>query len=339
MISAPLKRFAITAFVLLVPLPSWADPQAVKVMPIEYDYVNYVVSTFGILAPQVEEISFPIAGRIEQFHVEEGDRVEAGQLLVELEEEDAREALSQAQSALNTAQRILDRMTTLHARGSIQESQLEDAKDQFYEAEISYKAAQLDLERCYLKSKSAGTILKHRIRSRTSVQPGESIFVFLSDDEPWVTRVELTDRAALMMSSEAEARVYFAPFPAEVFAGRVTRMAKVANPEDGLYTAEITINPGGFTLLPGMVAEIELNKRSEQRYFIVPLDAVLDLKDKKGIIYLVSADGAAAVEKPVTISSVHDEFVALVEDLGEFEFVITHGHHGLSDQAMISIYD
>ena len=318
---------------------SQADQQAVKVAPIEYDYVDHTVRTFGVLAPRVEEISFSIAGRIKQFHVQEGDRVQTNQLIVDLEADDARDTLSQAQNALNKAQRILDRMSTLQTKGSIQISQLEDARDQYKEAEISYNAAQLALDRCYLRSRSDGTILKQRIDSRTSVSPGESIFVFQSDDEPWVTKVELIDKNALMMSSDATAEVYFAPYPGEMFTGRVSRVAKVANPKDGLYTAEVTITPKGFTLWPGMVAELELHKKSAQKYYIVPLDAVLDLKGKRGKIYLASQNRSVAVEKSITINNVQTEFVSLIEDLSGYSDVITHGHHGLQDQSSIKIYD
>ncbi|MBT7371287.1 MAG: HlyD family efflux transporter periplasmic adaptor subunit, partial [Gammaproteobacteria bacterium] len=220
-----------------------------------------------------------------------------------------------------------------------QVSQLEDAKAQYREAEISFEAARLALERCFLRSRFDGTILKQYIESRTSVSPGEPIYVFQSDAEPWVTKVELIDKNALMMASGATAKVNFAPYPGQTLAGWVSRVAHVANPKDGLYTAEVTITPEGLTLWPGMVAELELKKQSDHEYYVVPLDALLDLKGTRGKIYLVSGDQSHAIEKIVTLNGVHHEFVSLLDDLSGYRSVITHGHHGLKDQNPIKIFE
>jgi hypothetical protein len=82
---------------------------------------------------------------------------------------------------------------------------------------------------------------------------------------------------------------------------------------------------------------VDLIKNSDRPYSIVPFDALLDLRKIRGHVYLVDQAGAAAIEKAVTINSIDGHLVALVEDLSEFELVISQGHHGLRDGDAIRI--
>ena len=103
----------------------------VKVVQITSVPIDYHISTFGVLAPNIEDLSFQIKGRIDKFLVDEGDRVAAGDVLVQLEVKDAEDRLSKMKVALDQATRKLSRFEKLHEERSVQKSQLEDAQDDF----------------------------------------------------------------------------------------------------------------------------------------------------------------------------------------------------------------
>jgi len=318
-------------------IQSFGDGQKVKVVAIENEALNQRVRTFGVLAPKVEEVSFQIPGRILKFDVDEGARVKKGQLLVQLQIEDATANLNKAKSQLDNHTRVLARMKTLHETGNIQLSQLEDIQAQLDQSQIAYDQASLNLARCYLNAPSNGVLLKQYIDSRTSVVAGQPIFVFQSDNEPWVTKVDLTDRNSLLISAGASAEVTFSPYPNEVFMGKITEVAQIANVTDGLYTAEIVITTQGKELRPGMVAEVDLISNSTRSFSIVPFDALIDLRKNKGNVYVVSDDENTVVERAVTIRHIDGEAVALEEDLSQHKLVVSKGHHGLRDGAAIRI--
>jgi RND family efflux transporter MFP subunit len=330
-------KCSVLLYLFCISLHSSGESQAVKVIAIKNKLIQLRVRTFGVLAPNVEEISFQIPGRILKFDVEEGDRVKADQQLAQLQTEDARDVIRKAKTQLENMSRVRDRMEKLHKTGNIQISQLEDTQAQYDQLQIALDQAELTLSRCFMTAPSDGILLKQHIDSRTSVAPGQPIFVFQSDDELWVTKVDLTDRNALLMSTGARAEVTFSPYPNVVFAGTVRKVAQVANLKDGLYTAEISISPQGKELRPGMVAEVDVIKKSDRPFSIVPFDALLDLHKNRGHIYLVSEEGGSVIEKPVTINSIDGDLVALEEDLTQFENVVSQGHHGLRDGATIHI--
>jgi multidrug efflux pump subunit AcrA (membrane-fusion protein) len=139
------------------------------------------------------------------------------------------------------------------------------------------------------------------------------------------------------MSSGGTAEVTFAPYPNEIFAGRVRKVAQVANTTDGLYTTEISILTQGKDLRPGMVAEVDLIKSSERTYSIVPFDALLDLKKNKGNVYVLNKQDTTVTERVITINSIDGEVVALEEDLSQFTLVVSKGHQGLRNGSAIVI--
>lgn len=316
-----------------------ANRQRVKAVPIKVQTVTRQVSTYGTLSPKTEELSFKIPGRISSFRVEEGAIVKKGELLAQLETKDARDNLRKQRVLLDQAERSLARMEKLHRDGSIQKSQLEDAQDKFEQVKIAFEQAQLNLERCSLTAPGSGLILKEYLDSRTTVSAGTPIFAYQSTDEEWITKVELTDRNAFALGEGTTAKIRFAPYPDITFNGVLTKLSRVANPGDGLYTAEITITTNGQPLRPGMVAEVDLFKTSARSYVVVPFDALVDVRRNGGVIYLVSSDGSAAVEKPATIYAIEGNNAALMETFDGYEQVVVRGQTNLRDQSLIEIVE
>jgi RND family efflux transporter MFP subunit len=306
---------------------------------IERGPVTNQVSTYGTLSPKIEELSFKIAGRIARFAVEEGASVTAGQLLAQLETQDAEDRLHKQTVELGQVERNYQRMKTLHDKGSIQKSQLEDSAARREQVRIAHEQAKLNLRRCSLRATSAGLVLKEFLESRTTVSAGQPIYSFQSYSAEWTTKVDLTDRNAFAMGEGARARIRFAPYPGVDFAGELSKLARIANPEDALYTAEITITAGDYALRPGMVAEVDLYQTSEQSYSLVPFDALVDLRGRSGNIYVLDESRKAVQQLAVTLVAVQGLQAALKEDLGSYHEVVIRGQQNLQDGSHIRIME
>lgn len=306
---------------------------------IEQGPVTNQVSTYGTLSPKIEELSFKIAGRIARFEVEEGASVSEGQLLATLETQDAEDRLNKQTVELEQAQRSYQRMKTLHDKGSIQNSQLEDSAARLEQVRIAHEQAKLNLRRCSLRATSAGLVLKEFLESRTTVSAGQPIYSFQSYSEEWTTKVDLTDRNAFAMGEGASARIRFAPYPGVDFEGVLSKLARIANPRDALYTAEITISAGDYSLRPGMVAEVDLYQTSNQSYSLVPFDALVDLRGRSGNVYVLNESRAAVQQLPVTLVAVQGLMAALKEDLSSYREVVIRGQQNLQDGSSIRIME
>ena len=309
----------------------------VRVAEVKQTPISRVVSTYGVLSPKIEDLSFQINGRIAEFKVVEGQTVEEGEVLALLDKRDALDSLNKARVERDKAARQLERFETLSSEGVIQADQLENAKDTVSTSQIVFEQAELNLQRCTLLAPARGVILREYLDSRTTVSSGTPIFSFRDISKSWVTEVQLTDRNAFVFGLGTRATARFAPYPGEIFKGVLTKQAGVADENDSLYTVEVTILADGRELRPGMVVEIDLQHESDKVYTMVPLDALVNLRRNRGVIYLLEESSDKVEEQIVHIAAVTGKEVALIESISPGRSVVISGQQSLRDGARIRI--
>tara|TARA_R110002072_G_scaffold1780_1_gene14573 strand:+ start:600 stop:1634 length:1035 start_codon:yes stop_codon:yes gene_type:complete len=309
----------------------------VRVTAVELRPVVRQVSTYGVLAPKIEDLSFRINGRIKQFNAVEGESVTKGQILATLETRDAKDKLDQARVQRDQAARKLERFEKLAEERMVQTSELENSRDELETARINFEQAKLELERCTLIAPADGVILKEHEDSRTTITAGTPIYSFRDISKSWVTEVELTDQNAFAFGVGTIARARFAPYPGEIFNGTLTKQAGVADRRDGLYTVEVTIDDEGRELRPGMVVEIDLIHETQESYTMVPLDALVDLRANQGSIYVLDESQTRVSEFPVHIVTISAGWVALVEPVAEGSKVVIRGQQSLRHNSNVRV--
>ncbi len=314
-----------------------ADGQPVRIATVEKRPLVRTVSTYGVLAPKVEDLSFRIDGRIASFSAFEGQVVEADEVLAALETRDAEDRLDQARVQRDQAARQLERFQKLAEDRMIQASQLEEAVDRLETATINFETAALDLQRCSLRAPAKGVILKEYLDSRTTVSAGTPIYSFRDFSESWITEVELTDQNAFTFGVGTRALARFAPYPGEVFQGELTKQAGVADRNDGLYTVEITIVTEGRELRPGMVVEVDLIHETQENFTMVPLDALVDLRSNRGVVYVLDESMKTVKEVAVHIVAISGGWVALVEPIPPGASVVIRGQQSLRDNTRVRV--
>jgi len=109
---AALRKFLVIAILVIIIIlaaylltgereaPSFATVSAAR------QEIRMMVSTNGIIEPiERSEVYAQIDGRVTHVHVQEGAEISAGQLLIELESEQIRTAITEAHAALLEARR------------------------------------------------------------------------------------------------------------------------------------------------------------------------------------------------------------------------------------------
>ncbi|WP_241078625.1 efflux RND transporter periplasmic adaptor subunit [Natranaerofaba carboxydovora] len=156
------------------------EPPLVEAEPIHRDNLQKTASLTGNVEPDDTVMVIPqLSGEIESIHVEEGDRVEEGELLMTIDDHDYRLQLEEAQSARDAAQAQLDeaeagprdaevtemettlnmakdqeeqmekefeRIESLHEEGFVSDQELEQAEMQYKNAKEQAKAAEAAMD-------------------------------------------------------------------------------------------------------------------------------------------------------------------------------------------------
>lgn len=300
-----------------------------------------IVRATGTTAPvRISELGPVVSAIVRSVHVDEGEQVERGQLLVRLDAADVRLAAAQAtaSAAAARAQAELaraetERLVPLAADGTItpqradqlqaQERALSSAAEA---ADIAAQQARRNVSDTSVRAPFAGTV------ARVYVEAGE-----MASRAPPTTLLRLVD----LSSVEVRARVHESKLSAvergngvRVRAGGVEAQGSVeyVNPELDASTrsAEVVVrvpNEDG-RLRAGMSAQLEIEPSAETDVLLVPWRAVIASGDERFVFVLSDS----LVERREVVVAPHDDVRALVVDgLQDGELVVIDGHEGLSN--------
>ncbi len=186
-------------------------------------------------------LSFVTAGRVQQVAVEVGDRVEAGAVLVILDDAAAAAAVSQAQAALYRAQ-----------------AQAQAAAE-VAEAEAALARAQADLANTRLRAPFAGTVTSIHVTVGEVVQPGQPILTLADLDHLQVETTDLSERDVARVTVGQAATVFVEALNTEIPA-RVIRIAPEATVIGGdvVYPVLLELETPPPGLRWGMSADVTI---------------------------------------------------------------------------------
>jgi len=225
--------------------------------------VAKVTASGNIRARRQVDISSDVSARVENLYVAEGDNVETGEILLELDRTQFEASLSRAQAALSQsranasqtranllrAQRESDRVQALRARDSLLVSQLQvdDAETNLQVAEANMEAAEFAVEQAIAGVDEAQDRLDKTIFrapmdgkvTRLNVEEGETVVVGTMNNPgslvlsisdlsviEVVVRVDETDVPLLSLGDSASVEID--AFPGRAFAGEVTEIGNSA---------------------------------------------------------------------------------------------------------------
>lgn len=185
-----MKIAALAALALLAPAPVLATPapgaepaapRRVRPVRSETQSGGHLVPA-SVLAARRAAVGTRIAAHVDAVHVEEGQRVKKGQLLVSLSDPDLRGALAGAESGHAAAAAHERRIRALAAERAATASELELATAQRAQAAAALAAARANLGYAHIRAPFAGTIQARRVSAGDMVGPGQPL-VELEGDE------------------------------------------------------------------------------------------------------------------------------------------------------------
>lgn len=266
-------------------------PARVNVLEPATARIRDQVEAVGTLrAQRAADVVSEVDGRIQSLPVAEGQRVTAGEVLVTLDDRQARADLAVAQAQLEDARAKLQRAQRLRSSNSISQADLDELQTALSvaEARISLYRTQLDNTRIVapfagkvgLRTLTVGTYVKAGDRITTLDSDGRMELVF-AVPERWLGAL----RAGLAVEARSDA------FPEKVFSGRVDRLDSRVDPVSrSLQVRALVDNPKG-ELRPGQFMHVRLVLR-EREGLTLPEQAILTQGNDR-FVFVVDADGKA----------------------------------------------
>ena len=278
------------------------------------------------------EIQPRISSLIERIAFDEGQFVNAGDLLVELENNEISAGLALARASLSESRSLYNRSKSLADTQAISASRLDELLAQVRVDEAQVEAAQARLENTVIRAPFSGKVGLRRV-SPGSLVSTSTIITTLDD----VSKIKLdfavpeTFLTALSegMSIAATSLVY----PEQVFRGTVASIDTRLDPVSRAVQVRAIIPNSEGLLKPGMFMSVDL-KRDRGAVVVAPEQAIVP-EGSQQFVFVV-ADGVAE-KRAVQLGRRVPGFVAINSGLEAGESVITEGTHKVRDGSPVEV--
>ncbi len=278
-----------------------AEPESTaplyETAPVETRPIEVTVSAAGVIEPEtLVEVKSKASGEILAIHAETGDVVEAGFLLVEVDQRTPRNQLAEAEAALvaararrEIAETQMERAETLYGSGTLTQTDFEQSQLEFANAEADVIGKQVALENARIamddtevRAPITGTIIERRVEPGTVISSptrdvaGGSILLRMADLSSVQVRTLVDEIDIGKIRPGMTTRVVVAAYPNQPFDGTVLKIEPQAILEQNVtrFAVLIRLQNRGDLLKPGMNAEVEIQIASRESVPTVPTMAL-----------------------------------------------------------------
>jgi len=317
--------------------PAAADGDAEPAVPVEVaEVARRSVAAFHRAASSVEadrlvEVPCRAAGRVREVAAEEGDWVQAGQILAELENDRQKVELRRAELKLAEQERKLERAERMLAEELISQEEFDAVQATCAQVRADRDLARITVEETYVKAPFAGQVTARAVVAGQQVQSGDAAFT-LADFEPLRVRVHLPEPVAAKVTAGSRVKLETEAGAGE-FTAEVERISPVVDPQTG--TVQVTLRlPEGTGARVGGFVKARLTTDRKLDVLAVPKLALVE----EGGLRSVFVAEADTVRKVEVATGLYDEtHIEVTSGLEEGWTVVTLGRGGLRTGSRVQI--
>jgi RND family efflux transporter MFP subunit len=314
----------------------------VKVQTVARRKIAETLIYTGVLEPwQKVTITPESAGKVARILVEEGQTVQAGQLLAELDTRSIRMQLRQAEAGQAAAEANLANLTRNMAVSDQQYEQVklgfDAAKAQLDQARAGADLARHYLDTSQLKAPWAGVVASRHAEVGDVINPMMAGYgqpggiLTLIDDSRIKVAVDVSASDVVRLRRGQPAVLRAADVGSRDFPGTVSVVNTTADALGKKFHVEVRIENPGSVLRPGTFGTVLFEARSRENALAVPAAAVLEDK------YVFVVENGKAVRREVSLGLKSAAGFEILSGLREGESVVVEGGYGLIEGAPVEI--
>jgi membrane fusion protein (multidrug efflux system) len=234
------------------------------------------------------------SGIILKIHVEEGMRVEKGQLLAQLDDDSARNKVLQAEATLRKAQAAFDKSEKGIAKNLIPRADFDRDKFDLETQHAVVEGAKIDLSYTRILAPISGVIAKRSVKLGNLVTVNQALFQIV-DMDPLQAVLNVPERDLGTLKAGQPVRLKVDALPDGDFTGTVARVAPVVDATSGTFRATCEFRDTTKTLKPGMFGRIDVVYDQRHDALVVPRSALVE-EDGESAVFVIEPAPAKKVD-------------------------------------------
>ncbi len=311
-------------------------PTPVETAEVVSDTVVRQVQTIGTLRANEGVVIRPEqGGRIDEILFTEGESVESGVPLFQLESSIYRAELDQAQARLQQAQTNHRRIASLDRQGLGTEQELDNARAELRVAEAAAELAQTRLAKMTITAPFEGIVGLRHVSVGDYVSPGQDL-VNLLDVQPLKVDFRIPEVYLADMRPGQAINLTVDALPGDRIQGEVYAIDPQVDINGRSLVLRARIDNADRRLQPGLFARVELVLERRADVLLVPESALVPEGEAQ---YVFRVDDGVARRVAVRIGVRRGTEVEVIEGLAVGDVVVSAGQMKLRDGAAVTPVD
>lgn len=288
----------------------------------------------GVAKPWISlEVVSEIRGKIVSKKVTEGRRINKGDVLAVIDKSDYQNSYDSALASYETAQSTEKRLKALVKKKFVTQSQLDDAVANVKTSKATFENAQLDLNRCTIRSPMKGVVDRVHIENGTFLSSGDPVAQILQIDKLKI-EVGIPESDVDAVRKLKTFHMTIDALSGKAYTGEYHYLYKTTDSMARLYNLEIKVDNSDGAILPDMFARVKIVKNQDPQGLAVPMYSLVTRNKNIGVY--VEKDGFVRF-KPVRTGFQDGWRTQIPEGLHPGEKVVVVGHRIIEDGEQVNV--
>lgn len=321
--------------------PTAPPPPQLKTTALEKRDIT-IEKTYSTTVEGVQNVEIwpKVSGFVQHIYVEEGQRVNKGQLLFKLETQSLSQDAKAAQAAVEVAQVEVEKLVPLVEKGIISQIQLETAKARLEQAKSTYNSIKANIGYSNIHSPVNGFIggIPYKVGALVSSAMGSPLTV-VSDISGIRAYFSMNEKELLEMKSrmslsegtgDREAQeVEFVMINGETYPhkGKIAMINNIINPRTGSITLRADFDNPDLILNSGSTGKVKI-PTTYTSVWVIPQFATIDRQGRKMIFVL---EGETVNPVPIEVVAQTDTDFIVAQGIEPGTVIVTEGVSKLRD--------
>jgi membrane fusion protein, multidrug efflux system len=293
--------------------------------------IGSIMPTRGVV------VSAEVPGIVRKIHFDSGQRVDEGELLVELDVDVDRAELDALQADRRLAEITRNRVSQIVNDNLGPRSELDEAQAHLDRTEAEIAAKQAMIRKKSIRTPFAGELGIRIINPGQYLAPGDEIVQLVGLD-PIYAEYSLPERHLSELRVGQRVSVKVQAYPDSVFEGNIDAISPSIQTASRSVRIRALIENPDRRLRPGMFAEVDTLLDERERVLTLPERAVTYNPYGESVFVVNEADGVKTVVlTQIKTGQVRDGRVEIVSGLDEGAEVVSDGHNKLRNGQAISV--
>ncbi|HEX7034669.1 MAG TPA: efflux RND transporter periplasmic adaptor subunit [Pseudomonadales bacterium] len=265
-------------------------------------------------------ITAKVTDTVSRVNFDDGQLVEAGDVLLELASREEQALLAEARANLNDARTQLTRLEDLLAQRTVPVSQVDEARARFAAAEARYQSVQARLADRQIRAPFSGLLGFRQVSAGTLITPGTPITTL---DDVSIIKLDFSvpETYLSLLHPGLALAARSVAYPDRTFEATVRTIDSRIDPVTRAATVRALVDNDDLLLRPGMLLTVNL-VTEERQALMVPEDALVQRSDQ---VYVFVVEEGIADIREVRHGTRYQGWVEIESGLSAGEAVITEG--------------